>query len=99
MPPVGQPAELHREDVDEHEPEPEARHRLAEHGGDRADVVEQPVAAHRRQDAERDRDRERQEQRGARQQQRGGQPLEHEAERVAPVAQRLAEVAADRARR
>ena len=90
----GQPAQLHGEEVDQHEAEPEARRGLAERHQHGARMVHRAVAAHRGGDAERHREGERQQHGRPRQQQRGRQSLEHEAERVTPVAQRLSEVAA-----
>ncbi len=88
----GQPAEAHREEVDQHQPEPEARDGLAQHGAGHADVVPERAAAHRGEHPGGDGEAGRQEERGARERERGGQALEDEAEGVLLVAQRFAEI-------
>src|SRR6266480_2254958 len=62
----GQQVPLDREDEDQHDAEPEGRHRLAEESDDRRDVVERRVAPHRRDDAGGHRQHERDQERRAR---------------------------------
>src|SRR3989441_2702508 len=62
----GQEVELHREHEDQHDPQPEGRHRLPQQGDDRRDVVDHGVAPHGRDDAGGDRQAERHQQGGTR---------------------------------
>jgi hypothetical protein len=92
-----QPVELHRENQDQHDPEPERRHRLPEQRDHRRDVVEHAVALDGRDDPGRDGQAERDEQRGSGQLEGGGHALDDQVERRLAVAHGLSEIAAQRA--
>ncbi len=99
-PPPGrrQQVELNRENQDEHDAQPEGRHRLAEkrdHGGH---VVGERVAAHRGDDAGRNGQAQGDEEPRPRQLEGRGHALEHEIERGLTVPDRLAEVSPEGAR-
>ena len=71
----GQPAKLDREQQDEQQTEPEDRHGQADKGNPSRQIVEPRVLAHSGENADRNRDQERQYVRRAHQQQRGRQAL------------------------
>src|SRR5574341_412304 len=92
----GQQVELHGEDQDQHDPEPECGHGLAEQRDDGGDIVDRRVAADRRDDPRRDRERQRDEQCRAGKLERCRHALDHQVEGGLAVAHRLAEVATER---
>ena len=69
-----QPAEIDREDQDQHQADPERRQRQAEQREHLADAVPEPADPHRGEDAARNADQQRQPHRDHRQQQRVRQP-------------------------
>ena len=75
------PAELDREEDDQHEPQPEVRRGLAQQGEPAAHVVEPAVPEDRGEHPERDRDQHDQGGRGPGQGQGRRDPLQHDAER------------------
>src|SRR5712692_3481971 len=89
-----QPAEVHGEEEDHEEPDPEGREREPEEREELARAVPPAVHPHRRDDARRDPDHEREEHRDRREQEGVGQARAVELEDVGPVVERLAEVAA-----
>src|SRR6266849_2577679 len=74
------PAQVEREEQDEHGPLPEDGHGEAEEGADAGDIVEGAVTAGGRDDAGRDAEEEREGHGQAGQLERYGQPLENEGE-------------------
>ena len=95
----GQHLEPHREDDDEHDAEPEERHRLARHRDHRAQVVHQRVPLERGQDAQGQGDQERHAQAGEGEVERRRHALDHELEGGSVGVPGLAEVALHRAAR
>jgi len=93
-----QPAEVDREEQDQHQPDPELRQRQAEQGEELARTVPEPADPHRGQDAARDADQQRQAHRHHRQQQRVGQALEVELHHRRAIVEGLAEIAGREAR-
>ena len=93
----GKPAEPHREHEDEQQPEPVHGHGLAQQHADRADRVEERVAAEGGEDAGGHRHDEGEGEAGRGELERRGQRLEDEGEGGHLMLERHAEVAAHRA--
>ena len=92
-----EPAERDAEEEDEHDPEPEVRERLAEHGHDRARVVVARPLTDGGDDPRGDAEQHGEGHGREREIDGGGQPLDDHPERGGAVLEGLAEVAAEHA--
>ncbi len=92
-----QPAELHREQEDQHDAEPEVRRGQAPQRKDVRRIVPDGVFLHRRDDAGRDADQQRNDDRHRGELHGHRQLLQHEVEHLLLVAHQLAEVAGEHA--
>ena len=92
----GQPAEIDGEDDDQHEPQPEHGHRLAQERERHRPVIPEREPLDGGDDADRHPDEEREDERAGGEQERRGQPLQDHLERGPLGADRSAEVPGDR---
>ena len=92
------PAEVHGEREDQEDAEPERGHALSRQRERHGPRVEGGAAADGRHDPERQREDDREDDRGQRELGRGGEALQDERQRRLPVPERAPEVAVDRPR-
>ena len=93
VPEAGQELEAHRDEEDEEQPDPEARHRLTQQSEELGSPVDPAPAVHRRQHAERHGEEQREDQTGEGQLEGRGQAAQKELHRWRVPQVRLAEVA------